>query len=104
MLAIHAFSSLLWLWDAQAKHGFASCGVHALLPLLPLLMLEMHTLLPRDGQGHRSIPPAYTLSLGKGGLPSPRCIYPPFSPPSAPLPLRACPQQRWGEGMRMWWG
>lgn len=25
MLAIHAFSSLLWLWDAQAKHGFASC-------------------------------------------------------------------------------
>lgn len=61
------FSSLPWLWDALAKHGFISCGVHALL-LLRLSVLEMQTLLCRDFQGHHSIPPANLL------LPSARVV------------------------------
>lgn len=56
-LASHVFSSLPWLWDALAKYGFVSCGVHALL-LLWLSVLEMQTLLSRDFQDNRSIPPA----------------------------------------------
>lgn len=93
-LDIRAFSSLLWLWDAQAKHGFVSCGVHALLPLLRLLMLEMQTRLCGGSQGHHGIPPAYVLSLGKGGLPSPGAISAAFtlcSPHPQPLAVACLP-------------